>query len=68
MHSCNPGSGSGHMVRLAGPAGMSCPVCMAAACTRVKHTMCFAGCVYTEMTLTDMLIDVAIGEVGHCDE
>ena len=27
--------GSGHMVRLASPAGMSCPVCMVAACTRV---------------------------------
>ena len=36
--------------------------------------MCCAGCVYTEVTLADMLIDVAIGEVGpyvtsdfHCE-
>ena len=50
---------------------MSCPVCVVAACTRVYHTMWFAGCVYTEvaLSLTCKLIDVAIiGEVGPCDE
>jgi len=35
MHICNTESGSGHMVRLASPAYMSCPVCMVAAYTRV---------------------------------
>jgi len=36
----------------------------------VWHTMCFAGCVYTEvvLSLTCSGIDVAIGEVGPCDE
>ena len=31
---------------------MSCPVYTVAACTRVQHTMCFAGCVYTEVALS----------------
>ena len=32
-------------VRLASPAGMTCLVCMVAAtCTRVLHTICFAAC------------------------
>jgi len=35
-----------------GPAGMSCPVCMVAACTWVQQTMCFAGHVYTEVALS----------------
>jgi len=35
IHNCNTESGSGHMIRLASPACMSCPVCMVAACTWV---------------------------------
>ena len=44
------------------------PVCMVAACTRVLHTMCFAGCVYTTSWGGTLVIDVANGEVGPCDE
>ena len=31
---------------------MSCPVCTVAACTRIQHITCFAGCVYTEVALS----------------
>ena len=55
-----------------GPAGMSCPVCMVAACTRVQHIMCFAGQVYTEVELLSSFMTCdsphQCGEVGPCDE
>ena len=55
------------MVRLASPACIMPGLYGCCMHTGLAHHV-LCRCVYTEVTLADMLIDVAIGEVGPCDE